>query len=464
MDTASSWVCACAPGAASWHSSSSPTVVPLTFPASGFTLTAWVRASIDLFSGTAAFVHCKDPASTRPGFTVGFNTDGNRAEYAVIPGNGGPGNTAGLLAEGEVEGENYEGSWVHYAVMHSSSGARIFRDGVLVRSAALAYPWQGEVLECSIGGHKSAPSGVGFVGHVVYFYLWHGSLTQLELAYTRKTGTPQHASSSISVFAATRTQCQDIDECALHMSTCTGTCINTIGSFVCGPALPVDPPLVDVNECAMASHTCGANTACANTFGSYACLCRNNTAHNVSFRGNTSIVPANLTSLSSDGLSVSAWVRIDDGIAGDATYAILECAPPNMTVSIPYFTLAYSAGAKSFVYMPRTYTVNASDVKAGVWTHIALVHYKNKTLRVYRDGVQVLNSTSKYTYKATNKANCTIGSSVRGTLHNFVGELQGLYVWTRPLAHDEVARLSNAACVVFFHSCCHVGVRSNAAV
>jgi len=69
----------------------------------------------------------------------------------------------------------------------------------------------------------------------------------------------------------------DVDECAFSNGGCSDDCANTIGSYVClcpeGEETVNDGKTCDVNECAVENGGC--SDACVNTLGSFRCLCGN---------------------------------------------------------------------------------------------------------------------------------------------------------------------------------------------
>jgi hypothetical protein len=368
-------------------------------------MSLWVRANLSTPAGFAGIMHCKDPASNRPSFVLGFDRATNKARYAVYA----AGDPEGALQPptGAVEEDGtwqiYAGSWVHYAIVHvkhDSTGApnaSMYRDGVLVGSAQVPYEWAEEEMECAVG--SSSLLSRGFLGDVLMFYLWQGALTQLEIAYTRQTGTPHHVSES-SVSGVMGSECRDIDECALRAHVCqNASCVNTVGSYACsGPPLHRDDDevLVDVDECAARNHACeaAANTTCVNTLGSFYCMCTNGSTYNVSLNGSRSIRPPQ-TRLGARGLSISLWTRCANSRA-DVPQALLECTHP--VLDIPYFLLTLSTQTDVLMYtmynniqhssIPARAAQNGMDLPCA-WTHFALVHSSSNTLSMYRNGIQV---------------------------------------------------------------------------
>jgi len=69
----------------------------------------------------------------------------------------------------------------------------------------------------------------------------------------------------------------DVDECAYDNAGCSDDCANTIGSFVClcppGEELVNDGRTCDFNECAVENGGCAGE--CVNTLGGFRCLCEN---------------------------------------------------------------------------------------------------------------------------------------------------------------------------------------------
>ncbi|RWS19705.1 hemicentin-1-like isoform X3, partial [Leptotrombidium deliense] len=75
-----------------------------------------------------------------------------------------------------------------------------------------------------------------------------------------------------------RTNCVDIDECQKDDSKYCDTCVNTVGSFICGckdgKELRYDggqANCADINEC-LTENVCKVNEQCVNTHGSYTCV------------------------------------------------------------------------------------------------------------------------------------------------------------------------------------------------
>ncbi|CAH1989047.1 unnamed protein product [Acanthoscelides obtectus] len=74
--------------------------------------------------------------------------------------------------------------------------------------------------------------------------------------------------------------CLDIDECQLDNGHCEGTCINTLGSYIChcpkGFRLSEDRRHCDdVNECILRNGHGPCQGSCENIIGSYKCNCNN---------------------------------------------------------------------------------------------------------------------------------------------------------------------------------------------
>ena len=79
--------------------------------------------------------------------------------------------------------------------------------------------------------------------------------------------------------------CVDIDECALGTHSCDhrAACANTIGSFNCYCHTGYTKSgflCSDLNECATDQHNCHSNATCTNTMGSFSCSCMNGFAEN----------------------------------------------------------------------------------------------------------------------------------------------------------------------------------------
>ena len=80
------------------------------------------------------------------------------------------------------------------------------------------------------------------------------------------------------------TVCVDVDECAIGSHVCGANtdCTDTNGGYTCsckvgymkGTWTPTAKMCVDEDECAGNSHICGVNTHCVNSNGSYACQCQ----------------------------------------------------------------------------------------------------------------------------------------------------------------------------------------------
>jgi hypothetical protein len=93
---------------------------------------------------------------------------------------------------------------------------------------------------------------------------------------------PASSSPSIFDFNANRRlepfDCVDVDECALGTHSCSSnqTCFNTQGSHVCNcsPGFSrFGDVCIDVNECVISS-PCGFSQNCINTIGSFTCVCK----------------------------------------------------------------------------------------------------------------------------------------------------------------------------------------------
>eukprot|EP00731_Ephydatia_muelleri_P026831 Em0018g931a len=83
-------------------------------------------------------------------------------------------------------------------------------------------------------------------------------------------------------YALTRQQkCSDIDECAARVSPCNSLrlCINTVGSYLCGPCPPgyINSSSTDcllTNPCVAKLHNCEKDEYCLNTaIGAFSCQC-----------------------------------------------------------------------------------------------------------------------------------------------------------------------------------------------
>eukprot|EP00916_Digyalum_oweni_P012001 GHVL01019880.1.p1 GENE.GHVL01019880.1~~GHVL01019880.1.p1 ORF type:complete len:825 (-),score=157.52 GHVL01019880.1:38-2512(-) len=73
-----------------------------------------------------------------------------------------------------------------------------------------------------------------------------------------------------------RQSCIDIDECLNEVCGEKSKCINTTGSYICkciAGYSQVKSDCIDLDECALSLDTCGANSECINTEGSFFCDC-----------------------------------------------------------------------------------------------------------------------------------------------------------------------------------------------
>ncbi|KAH9513547.1 hypothetical protein Btru_033324 [Bulinus truncatus] len=78
-------------------------------------------------------------------------------------------------------------------------------------------------------------------------------------------------------YNAINRSCADVDECRMNTSGCHHSCVNTVGSFVCGchegyTLSGIDnSSCIDINECILGTHSC--QQICVNSIGSYQCTC-----------------------------------------------------------------------------------------------------------------------------------------------------------------------------------------------
>jgi hypothetical protein len=339
----------------------------------------------------------------------------------------------------------------------------LYRDGVLVATAYVPYLWSNNLLDCSVGAGNALSAQHKFSGDALFFYYWNDALTKEEVSYTRVTNLPQHTSENVHVYGALGSECKNINECELGLHQCTkpSVCIDNLGSYLCSDPLPAEfeEILSDDDECSMHNESCPENTTCANMLGSFICLCSEGTAYNISFTGSDPIYLPDETRLGAHGLSLSLWVRSD--AVEDRLQSLVECQPP--VIGAPYFSVAYNSLTTSFVYMlsesqvasvdssaasvmtnvseNSTANASASDARHPVWVNFAMVHNKTGHVSMYVDGVLAATALQPYTFKDTNAAECTIGSSVRPYLSNFVGWMRGVYVWAQALNSTQVQRL-----------------------
>jgi hypothetical protein len=294
------------------------------------------------------------------------------------------------------------------------------------------------------------------------FYYWDGALTQPELSYTRITGAPQHKSSSINVYGVMSSSCQDISECLLGTHACgpATTCKNTYGSYVCMDISLLDATdaVTDVNECTSKRCANYTNHTCYNTIGSYTCTCSAGTTHTLIYNESqliTTSAASVSTRLGADGVTLSLWVRAND--VTNRYKPLLECVDGSNTGSV-YYSLLFNAHTGVFMYMVGDMYVQHSDATGeyvpSSWVHIAVVH-DLRGIYMYRNGVDVLFSASKYGFLSSDKAVCSIGRSVHEDLGYFVGRILAVYVWARPLSITEVCVCVVCACTRCVRECAH---------
>jgi hypothetical protein len=497
-DTSNEWVCSCPAGMSSRISASDPKTAIVTMSAQAFTLSAWVRASADNTTAlrVTSFVQCRDKASVKPGFVLAFDRESNSAVYGVYKAaafgaNAGSHaeNLEGLLKE-DARSDAYAGSWVHYALVHKKADSEVslYRNGELVETAEIDYPWdEGDKLDCFVldkselayeplrgnssisesGNSASSDTGevARFAGDVMQLYFWNGALNGDEIMYSRTTGHPRHASASISVATVLGGHCTDVDECSMGIHTCgsRSACTNTHGSFACEytPDDEVVAAFEASQQCGGSNESslCGAgnvDATCIDTAESYACRCAPGSIFNVTFTGSNTEA-SSPGPLGADGFAVALWVKVRDKDDRNAR-TLMECS--HSVTNAIYFTLVMNASSNVVSYEPGSTTrtvetpaVNSDDDgKLSAWSHFAIVHNAGtKTVKIYKNGREVVSTGMAYPFKGRVLTRCRFGGSVRADLANFQGAMHGVYVWARPLNAHEVRAVAYVCTMVFLN-------------
>ncbi|XP_041428394.1 hemicentin-2 isoform X1 [Xenopus laevis] len=126
-------------------------------------------------------------------------------------------------------------------------------------------------------GRQRKPTQRVHVGSVRSTYLPGLEELQFQLTTSLREGLNGGAC-PLGFAQSAESYCTDEDECDLRNS-CSHTCHNTIGSFVCSCTVgytlaPDGRSCRDVDECFLGTHHCEAGQQCINTAGSYQCLLR----------------------------------------------------------------------------------------------------------------------------------------------------------------------------------------------
>ncbi len=440
-ETRTTWVCRCRVGSGSSISSSSPARKSLTIPASpGFTAALWLRSDAVAEAGFRTVFQCSPDGAAAPHMLLSFDPTENRAQYAVYTASSPP--AVDGVAEERASGLPYSSStWVHYAVRHTSAGvASLYRDGYMVKTSSVAYPWNGETAACSFGtGHVLAGN---FTGDVMLAYYWQGVLSEASIMSTRSKGSPQHLATEGDVYGAVAEACRDVDECALGTHTCSAlkACTNTEGSFMC-ECMPGYTSYYatcrDVNECS-SSTRCPAHLECVNVPGSFFCVCPSGFwANSTSLNGSQAVSMSGLSTMGSAGVSVSAWLRVSD--AAD-NQTVVECMDPY--AGTVFLALAFHSRANAVRYMvsdasSMLQAQGTPSTYVGTWTHVAVTHASGQSVKIYRDGALAASGSLPYGFGGR-LATCQIGRSVQGLTAGARGAVQGVNMWMEAITAAEV--------------------------
>lgn len=154
------------------------------------------------------------------------------------------------------------------------------------------------------------------------------------------------------------------------------------------------------------------------------------------FNGATSINLGNPSHLSlTHNTTIEMWIKIDN--LSDRRNPFSKAYGGEGTITIETNgTVGYFYGTAGADANPYQSFVMSSALKVGVWTHLAVVRdLDNKTLKWYKDGALVLQSTALYGAAKASTKNVQIGA---GYVANFMGSMDELRVWAVPRTEEEI--------------------------
>jgi hypothetical protein len=180
INTLGSFACFCTNGTT--HTMSFTGTNSYTMPAytrlgrKGVSIAMWVRADA-VVDRWQPLIECLPVTATDPSyFMVAFNSKNNAFKYALS-------DDAQSVEHSIGASRAYARVWTHVAIVHDdSSNVAVYRDGMRVKDASMAYSFSNSnVAECKIGTAALSRSVTNFVGSVRAAYVWARALDDDEV-------------------------------------------------------------------------------------------------------------------------------------------------------------------------------------------------------------------------------------------------------------------------------------------
>ncbi|GAA0381409.1 LamG-like jellyroll fold domain-containing protein [Bacillus horti] len=154
------------------------------------------------------------------------------------------------------------------------------------------------------------------------------------------------------------------------------------------------------------------------------------------FTGSTSINLGNPAHLSlTRNMTIEMWIKVSNLSARRNPYAKAYGGEGTITIETTGIVNFYwgTSGVNGNPY--QGFSMN-SPLRAGVWTHLAVVRDVDEgRLFWYRDGELVNQANTLYAQAAPSNLNATIGS---GYVSNFQGDMDEFRIWSVARTHEEI--------------------------
>jgi len=144
-----------------------------------------------------------------------------------------------------------------------------------------------------------------------------------------------------------------------------------------------------------------------------------------------------------DGLTISIWFNADS-MSGCGPRLISK-AITSTSQSAHWWMVSFCNNLLRFRLKTdgstATFIANSGTLQTSVWTHAA-VTYDGKTVKIYKDGLEVGSAGKSGTISTSDSVQANIGRNPEGSNH-YNGSLDEVRIYNRALSHSEIQDLFN---------------------